>query len=702
VHPLERIAYRTAALKQAGLWRDPADGDGCGAPGAIDTRSNDYLGLASRVVSRETVPGGGARLGAAASRSVSGTWDEHVALEAALAEWLGTEACLLFSSGYAANVGALSALVGPGETVISDALNHASIIDGCRLSRARTVIIPHGDLEALERALADTPGVRWVVFESYYGMDGDSPDLERARRICNEGGAALIVDEAHAIGLFGPEGRGLCAQRGVGPDVLVGGLGKAFGAQGGFVATTSLLRDWLWNRARSFVFSTGTSPILSSLVLDRLRAVRGAESERQHLARLTARLEERLLTAGVALPAGRHGPIFPVIFGDEHDVLAAARATATAGVRCQPIRPPTVPAGSSRLRVILNAAMSDADVEVIANALEAAWLERKSGESAVLAAGGEGPSSALGASTHDPELLGTRDPVAPEYASLAKPAPGDHPGPRTAPPIASGAGAMVGVPPSRARMASEAAVAERTRTKGSVQLRGQVREGSASASRRWVVLGVGTGIGKTYVARALVELLAARGRAVAGLKPVESGVGADGALDAATLCRASLHVKHPNPHPLYGLRDPVTPALAARREHVDIDLEKIRAWVDEAASAEPAMPLHTVIETAGGVFSPLSDGATNLELALALGAATWVLVASDRLGVLHDVSSTLEAMRARGVAPDYLVLSEPAQPDASTGTNATELRRHPAMLPIIELPRDATAPLEALIEPTSP
>ena len=115
------------------------------------------------------------------------------------------------------------------------------------------------------------------------------------------------------------------------------------------------------------------------------------------------------------------------------------------------------------------------------------------------------------------------------------------------------------------------------------------------------------------------------------------------------LQQASLHVKHPSPHPLYALRDPVTPALAARREGMHIDLPKIRAWVDEVASGDPALPLHTVIETAGGVFSPVGDGTTNLELALSLGAATWVLVASDRLGVLHDVSSTLEAMRARGI-----------------------------------------------------
>jgi dethiobiotin synthetase len=185
-----------------------------------------------------------------------------------------------------------------------------------------------------------------------------------------------------------------------------------------------------------------------------------------------------------------------------------------------------------------------------------------------------------------------------------------------------------------------------------------------------------------------------------GLKPVETGIeeGAEPA-DAAALERRSFHVKHPRPHPLYAFRDPVTPALAARRERTTIDLQRIRRWVDDTIADESTSPLHTVIETAGGVFSPLADGVTNLDLANALGPATWLLVATDRLGVLHDVSSTLEAMRARGATADQLILSAPAVPDASTGTNADELRRIPGMPPILELARNAASSLSALLDP---
>jgi dethiobiotin synthetase len=225
-----------------------------------------------------------------------------------------------------------------------------------------------------------------------------------------------------------------------------------------------------------------------------------------------------------------------------------------------------------------------------------------------------------------------------------------------------------------------------------------------SQGRRWVVLGVGTGVGKTYVSRTLVEGLARMGHAVAGLKPVETGVNPSDAVgtDAATLARAALHVKHPQPHPLYAFRDPVTPALAARREHVNIDLARIKGWLAEARPNEPEVAMHTVIETAGGVFSPLGDNLTNLDLAIAAGDATWLLVAADRLGTLHDVSATLRAMRATGARPDHLVLSAPAQPDESTGTNAAELRRMPGMPPIIELSRDATEPLVAALLGSNP
>ena len=213
------------------------------SPDLLDACTNDYLGYARSGVSRETTA---SRPGSGASRLIFGTQPEHSALEGELTSWVGAEDTLLFSSGYAANLGMLAALARPGDLIVSDRLNHASIVDGCRLSRATVQVVPHCDLNAADRALqAPTKGRRWLVTESYFSMDGDSPDLPGLRALCDARGAALVVDEAHALGVFGPEGSGLCRQGGVVPDVLVGGLGKAVGVQGAFVAGSAPLTELL-------------------------------------------------------------------------------------------------------------------------------------------------------------------------------------------------------------------------------------------------------------------------------------------------------------------------------------------------------------------------------------------------------------------------------------------------------------------------
>src|SRR6185436_11028769 len=173
---------------------------------------------------------------------------------------------------------------------------------------------------------------KWVVSESYFGMDGTSPDLAALRALCDQHGAGLIVDEAHALGVFGPEGRGWAAAQGVRADVIVGGFGKAFGLQGGFAATSLALHRWLWNRARSFVFSTAPSPWLSRRALLHLRRLRAAEPERERLAAHARRLEVELTDAGVPLPSGRHGPVFPIVLGAEQAALDAALALGPLGV----------------------------------------------------------------------------------------------------------------------------------------------------------------------------------------------------------------------------------------------------------------------------------------------------------------------------------------------------------------------------------
>ena len=331
--------------------------------GILALTSNDYLGYAAGPFTPSFPTG--TRSGAGAARLLDGCTPEHDALEAGLADFLGTDDALVFSSGYAANVGLLSALAGPGDIVVSDRLNHASIIDGARLSRAAVSVVPHLDADAVERVLATTPrrGRAFVVTETYFSMDGDVPDLARLREITQRHGAALLVDEAHALGVFGTEGRGLCHSLGVVPDALVGTFGKAFGASGAFVAGSLDLVAFLWNRARSFVFSTGISPLLAAAALVGLRRARGDDPGRTRVLAHAARLRRGLRDLGYDVPAGGVGPIVPVLLGEASRALVLARRLEEQGVRVAAIRPPTVPEGTSRLRVTVNAGLGEADVE---------------------------------------------------------------------------------------------------------------------------------------------------------------------------------------------------------------------------------------------------------------------------------------------------------------------------------------------------
>ncbi len=344
-------------------------------PRTIVACSNDYLGLAREPLDATSDEGSGA----GASRLICGDHRAHRELEEGLAQWVGLEASLLFASGYAANVGAISALATRDDVVISDALNHASIIDGCRLSRAKVHVTPHRDHRAMATALAlpesRAARRRFVVTETYFSMDGDSPDLRELRALCDERDAALIVDEAHALGIFGPSGGGLCREQGVVPDLLVGTLGKAVGMQGAFVAGPAVLREWLWNRARSFVFSTGPSPAMSAATLRRLSRVAAADSERARLHALSRGVRDALADAGAVIVEGSHGPIVPWLVGSASAALSLSRRLLDRGLYVSAIRPPTVPEGTARLRVTLHAALSAADrdrlVEILVNAARA-------------------------------------------------------------------------------------------------------------------------------------------------------------------------------------------------------------------------------------------------------------------------------------------------------------------------------------------
>ncbi len=371
---------RLTELAAKGLLRAPEDAHLHTHPSGVDgvwldACSNDYLGLGARGVSRETVATlAGARPGAGASRLVQGSFPEHAELERELAAWVGTEACLLTVSAFAANAGLIPALAAPDSLVVSDALNHASIVDGCRLAGARVVVTPHLELEAVEAALQEHRGAApaWVVTEALFSMDGDSPDLPALRSICDRYGAGLIVDEAHSLGIVGPGGAGLAASHRVRTDALVAGLGKAVGSQGGLVGGSNELRRWLWNRARPFVFSTAPSPLLCRVTLSQVLATRSADAARARLHARSAELRTALATCGLAVLPGSLGPIIPVVLGSNERALAAMAALRERGILAQAIRPPTVPNGAARLRLTVHADWPDDAVPRIAEALEVA------------------------------------------------------------------------------------------------------------------------------------------------------------------------------------------------------------------------------------------------------------------------------------------------------------------------------------------
>ncbi|MGE0867735.1 MAG: aminotransferase class I/II-fold pyridoxal phosphate-dependent enzyme [Kofleriaceae bacterium] len=364
-------------LARTGRLRIPRVVDGVPGPTIVldgipvlNFASNDYLSLAGdrRLVRAATVALEEDGVGAGASRLITGNHRRHTALERAISDWMNCDGVRLFNTGYAANVGVLTTLLGPDDIVYSDALNHASIVDGCRLSRAKIVVFPHRDLAALEVALAKGGGRRRVVVsETLFSMDGDFADLEALSTLCARHDASLILDEAHALGVLGPQGRGLAAAVGRRPDVLIGTLGKAVGTFGAFAVTSRAIADLLWNRARTFVFSTGMPPNIAAASRAAIEIVRSSEGEerRQALARNARRLRELVPMAG-GMP---DSPIAPIVVGDDRAVMQLSARLFERRVFVQGIRPPTVPVGSARLRVSINARHEDHHIETISQSV---------------------------------------------------------------------------------------------------------------------------------------------------------------------------------------------------------------------------------------------------------------------------------------------------------------------------------------------
>jgi 8-amino-7-oxononanoate synthase len=334
----------------------------------INFGSNDYLGLAAECLS-ESVRDALAKCGwgAGSSPLITGRGELHAALERALARFEGTEAALLFTSGYAANVGAITALVGPGDTIFSDAKNHASIIDGCRLSGAAIHKYPHCDVAGLRTALQQQgPAARrrLIVTDTLFSMDGDLAPLADITELAAEYDAMLMIDEAHATGVFGAQGRGVAEHLQVeqGVHIRVGTLSKALGSHGGFVAGSQALIDWLTNRARAYVFSTAAPEALAAAGLASLEYVRDEPHRRQQLLAASASLRRALIERGYRIGATQ-SQIIPIYIGAAERAMQAAQTLRDAGLWVPGIRPPSVPEGESLLRISLSYAHTPAMIE---------------------------------------------------------------------------------------------------------------------------------------------------------------------------------------------------------------------------------------------------------------------------------------------------------------------------------------------------
>jgi 8-amino-7-oxononanoate synthase len=383
--PLEWLSAAVDGLHDSGLYREQRTR--CSPQGAhIDVNgrrllnfgSNDYLGLAAESSSQSVVEMRGEMMtermisGSGSSPAIQGRSVQHEQLERSLAEFEGCEAALLFPTGYAANVGTISALVSDGDLVLSDAKNHASIIDGCRLSAARVAIYRHGDVTHLAELLADarTFRRRLIVTDSLFSMDGDFAPLADIADLAEKFDAMLMIDEAHASGVWGDHGRGVAELAGVegAIDIRVGTLSKAFGALGGFVSGSQPLVTWLRHRARSYFFSTALPDSQVQLALNNLRKSIAEPNRRRSVSQIASNIRERLVVLGWSTGTSK-SQIIPIYLGETSAAMQAMQRLADAGIFAPAIRPPSVPPGESLVRLSCSALHSDEMVERLCEAL---------------------------------------------------------------------------------------------------------------------------------------------------------------------------------------------------------------------------------------------------------------------------------------------------------------------------------------------
>jgi 8-amino-7-oxononanoate synthase len=355
----------------------------------VNLCSNDYLGLAEHPVLREAVIAAmetATRVGGTGSRLLSGQSEDWKQLEEEFARFAGTEASLYFGSGYAANLGLLTSLVGKDDVVFSDELNHASLIDGMRLTGAKRVIYPHLDLNALEAALRQDSGAPWrkaIVTESVFSMNGDVAPLRDMIELAEKYGAVLIVDEAHATAVHGPRGSGIAAAAELQGRLMavVHTCGKALASAGAFVCGGAVLKDHLINHARTFIFTTAQPPYLAGQIRAAMNLAAGMDRERAELQQRAEWLARELRFAGFDT-AGSASQIVPAILGKNDDTMDAAEFLQREGFAVRGIRPPTIPEGKARLRFSLTSKISAAEISRLKETL-VEWRARQEVAAAV-------------------------------------------------------------------------------------------------------------------------------------------------------------------------------------------------------------------------------------------------------------------------------------------------------------------------------
>ncbi len=382
MNPVHHLEKRMDAIKQSGRLRSIPTVSATTPEVMVSQQpavlfcSNNYLGIANHpaliTASVEAVQQYGCSSGA--SRLVSGNLALYDQLEEAVADWKQTESALVFANGFAANTGAIAALAGPGDHIFSDRLNHASIIDGALASGARLVRYPHTDYQALERRLAATTGegLKLIVSDGVFSMDGDYAAIDRLVALAEQYNALLMIDDAHGGGILGPEGRGTAAMYGVDERVTIqmGTFGKGLGSSGAYLACSASIRAYLVNHARSLIFSTALPPAALAASLAAVQLVRSALGDqlRQQLRENIDLLHARLHAGGVTTVAGIT-PIIPIMVGSEERAVALSKQLLAQGMYVQAIRPPTVPVGTSRLRVTVMASHTAQQIDRLAECL---------------------------------------------------------------------------------------------------------------------------------------------------------------------------------------------------------------------------------------------------------------------------------------------------------------------------------------------